>query len=291
MNKSFWLTTALMGLSISALTLVYGQGYLTQNSIIVFTVLTLLVPILVRKWGRWDFLRDYPMSPWLHTYAWLWWSLFFNIRAGGVVTLSIDPTNRLAIGALWFAVYMLVVILIELTALLCTLIMKREQNHGIWDDIINMEFYALPIPALLMGTTLYSDGRTLALIQGGEEAIKTLLAYINLSIFITVIIHMLVFALYLYPRDLQHKFWRLVRIFITAMGWLAIMAHIIGGGYMPQFIIEYVTSIIFRNNIMVYVLTISVEFFALAIAVLFGYYIEVRLVEKLGNFKQLKQSK
>ena len=72
---------------------------------------------------------------------------------------------------------------------------------------------------------------------------------------VLLLVSLLVFVFYLYPRDLAYKGVRLLRIIITAGIWLAMNAHILCGGYIPEFILSLVPTVFptYQGNPLVFV--------------------------------------
>ena len=70
MNKHFWTFTGLIALICSSFALVQGQGHLTYTGILMFTLLSLFVPLVIRRMARFEFAVGFTMNMWYHVYAW-----------------------------------------------------------------------------------------------------------------------------------------------------------------------------------------------------------------------------
>ncbi len=72
---------------------------------------------------------------------------------------------------------------------------------------------------------------------------------------VLLLVSLLVFVFYLYPRDLAYKGVRLLRIVITAAMWLAMNAHILYGGYIPEFILSLVPTVFptYQGNPLIFI--------------------------------------
>ena len=77
MNKSFWLFTLICSLFVSAITTVLSLSGALSLPILVFPVLSLVIPIMVRRLKNTKFNDDLPLSMGYHAYSWAWWTVIF----------------------------------------------------------------------------------------------------------------------------------------------------------------------------------------------------------------------
>ena len=278
MNKHFWTFTGLIALICSSFALVQGQGHLTYTGILMFTLLSLFVPLVIRRMARFEFAVGFTMNMWYHVYAWAWWNLFFFMGTGGVLQLAIPTDNVLAIGALWFVVYVAVVVLIELTALLLTAFFDRERKHDLIDTTLDLSMYTLPVPLLLTGNVLYVDMYSNPMMA--MYLSQTMAKMLQLCAYALIFLTMMSTVFYLFPRNGADKFPRLVRIFVTALMWLAINGHMLYG-YIPPMMLDwiFVAVPVFRANPLVYVTPAIFEVAVIFISVVLGYYVEKSIIQ------------
>ncbi len=272
MNKNFLIFVGLCGVICSAISLVYGRGILTTSSIVMFTILSLLIPLVLKQVKRLPFVQDLPVNMWYHVFSWLWWTIFFFMGTVGTMQLAINPERILVKAALWFVVYISIFMLIELTAVLLTYFFKRNRYIEPLDDAIDMCVYSLPVPMLLLGNVLFINVQDPLMAAYFSSVIaQTLMTFVLLLIVVT----MLVVALYLYPRKGIEKVPRLVRIFGTVLIWLAINGHMLYG-YIPPAIMEwvFVAVPVFKGNVLVYITPTIFEIVVMIIAVYSGIYLE-----------------
>ena len=85
MNKNFLIFVGLCGVICSAISLVYGRGILTTSSIVMFTILSLLIPLVLKQVKRLPFVQDLPVNMWYHVFSWLWWTIFFFMGTVGTM--------------------------------------------------------------------------------------------------------------------------------------------------------------------------------------------------------------
>ena len=76
MNKSFWLFTVVCALFVSAVTTVLSLSGALALPILVFPVLSLVIPLMVRRLKNAKFNDDLPLSMGYHAYSWAWWTVF-----------------------------------------------------------------------------------------------------------------------------------------------------------------------------------------------------------------------
>ena len=70
MNKSFWLFTIVCALFVSAVTTVLTLSGALALPILVFPVLSLVIPLMVRRLKNAKFNDDLPLSMGYHAYSW-----------------------------------------------------------------------------------------------------------------------------------------------------------------------------------------------------------------------------
>ena len=110
MNKSFWLFTLICSLFVSAITTVLSLSGALSLFILVFPVLSLVIPIMVRRLKNAKFNDDLPLSMGYHAYSWAWWTVFSFLHT----PFSFNVDNGLAKALLLFVVYFILQVLIEL---------------------------------------------------------------------------------------------------------------------------------------------------------------------------------
>ena len=153
MNRSFWLFTLICSLFVSAITTVLSLSGALSLSILVFPVLSLVIPIMVRRLKNAKFNDDLPLSMGYHAYSWAWWTVFSFLHT----PFSFNVDNGLAKVLLLFVVYFIVQVLIELCGLLATKFFNRTHRWGMIDEALDIIVYTIPIPFLYIGSILYID--------------------------------------------------------------------------------------------------------------------------------------
>ena len=238
MNKSFWLFTLICSLFVSAITTVLSLSGVLSLPILVFPVLSLVIPIMVRRLKNAKFNDDLPLSMGYHAYSWAWWAVFSFLHT----PFSFNVDNGLAKVLLLFVVYFIVQVLIELCGLLATKFFNRTHRWGMIDEALNILFAEL----------------------------------------VLLLVSLLVFVFYLYPRDLAYKGVRLLRIIITAGIWLAMNAHILYGGYIPEFILSLVPTVFptYQGNPLVFVTPALLEAGVTGVAVIIGALVERGIISR-----------
>ncbi len=273
MNKTFIIFTLVSALFVSAVTTVLSQTHLI-SPIILFPVLSLIVPILLR---RADQFRDtLAVSMKYHVHSWAIANVFIFFTT--ILTFTID--NALLALILFFIAYFLVQLLIELIALLMTMFFGRQRRFGIIDEAIDMCMYILPVPFIYIGSILYIDIYSMSFLSIYARAIDTNLLFAELLL---LVITLFVFVMYMYPRAGIHKFPRLVRIIITAVMWLAMNAHILYGGYVPEFVKALMPIVlpIYQGNVLVFFTPGLIEASFIIAAVFIGRIVELGVVKAM----------
>ena len=153
MNKSFWLFTLICSLFVSAITTVLSLSGALSIPILVFPVLSLVIPIMVRRLKNAKFNDDLPLSMGYHAYSWAWWTVFSFLHT----PFSFNVDNGLAKVLLLFVVYFIVQVLIELCGLLATKYFNRTHRWGMIDEALDIIAYTIPIPFLYIASILYID--------------------------------------------------------------------------------------------------------------------------------------
>ncbi|MDU6912855.1 MAG: hypothetical protein E6394_02125 [Veillonella sp.] len=193
MNKSFWLFTLICSLFVSAITTVLSLSGALSLSILVFPVLSLVIPIMVRRLKNSKFNDDLPLSMGYH-------ALYIDLQDPMVYFMYASSMN------------------------------------------VNILFAEL----------------------------------------VLLLVSLLAFVFYLYPRDLAYKGVRLFRIIITAGIWLAMNAHILYGGYIPEFILSLVPTVFptYQGNPLVFVTPTLLEAGMTGGAVIIGALVERGIISR-----------
>lgn len=273
MNKTFIIFTLVSALFVSAVTTVLSQTHLI-SPIILFPVLSLIVPILLRRAEQ--FQDTLAVSMKYHVHSWAIANVFIFFTT--ILTFTID--NALLALILFFIAYFLVQLLIELIALLMTMFFGRQRRFGIIDEAIDMCMYILPVPFIYIGSILYIDIYSMSFLSIYARAIDTNLLFAELLL---LVITLFVFVMYMYPRAGIHKFPRLVRIIITAVMWLAMNAHILYGGYVPEFVKALMPIVlpIYQGNALVFFTPGLIEASFIIAAVCIGRIVELGVLKAM----------
>ena len=98
---------------------------------------------------------------------------------------------------------------------------------------------------------------------------------------------MLVFAFYIYPRNVEYKGTRLLRIVVTAAMLLAMNGHILYGGYIPEFVKAIAPTVfpIYQGNPLVFFTPGLLEFVFIIVSVLIGKLVEIGVIKALTKSK------
>ena len=275
MNKSFWLFTLICSLFVSAITTVLSLSGALSLSILVFPVLSLVIPIMVRRLKNAKFNDDLPLSMGYHAYSWAWWMVFSFLHT----PFSFNVDNGLAKALLLFVVYFIVQVLIELCGLLATKFFNRTYRWGMIDEALDIIAYTIPIPFLYIGSILYIDLQDPMVYFMYASSMNVNILFAEL---VLLLVSLLVFVFYLYPSDLAYKGVRLLRIIITAGIWLAMNAHILYGGYIPEFILSLVPTVFptYQGNPLVFVTPTLLEAGMTGGAVIIGALVERGIISR-----------
>ena len=275
MNKSFWLFTLICSLFVSAITTVLSLSGALAIPILVFPVLSLVIPIMVRRLKNAKFNDDLPLSMGYHAYSWAWWAVFSFLHT----PFSFNVDNGLAKVLLLFVVYFIVQVLIELCGLLATKFFNRTHRWGMIDEALDIIVYTIPIPFLYIGSILYIDLQDPMVYFMYASSMNVNILFAEL---VLLLVSLLVFVFYLYPRDLAYKDVRLLRIIITAGIWLAMNAHILYGGYIPEFILSLVPTVFptYQGNPLVFVTPALLEAGVTGVAVIIGALVERGIISR-----------
>ena len=86
----------------------------------------------------------------------------------------------------------------------------------------------------------------------------------------------------MYPRDIAYRGVRLFRIIVTAALWLAMNAHILYGGYIPEFIVSLVPTVFptYQGNPLVFVTPTLLEAGMTGVAVILGALVERGIISR-----------
>ena len=275
MNKSFWQFTFVCALFVSAVTTVLSLSGALSLPVLVFPVLSLVIPFMVRRLKNAKFNDDLPLHMGYHTYSWAWWTVFSFLHT----PFSFNVDNGITKALLLFVVYFIVQVLIELCGLLGTKFFNRTHRWGMIDEALDIIGYIIPIPFLYIGSILHIDLQDpmVYFMYASSMNVNVLFAELVL-----LLVSLLVFVFYLYPRDLAYKGVRLLRIVITAAMWLAMNAHILYGGYIPEFILSLVPTVFptYQGNPLIFITPALLEACMIGMAVIIGALVERGIISR-----------
>ena len=275
MNKSFWQFTFVCALFVSAVTTVLSLSGALSLPVLVFPVLSLVIPFMVRRLKNAKFNDDLPLHMGYHTYSWAWWTVFSFLHT----PFSFNVDNGITKALLLFVVYFIVQVLIELCGLLGTKFFNRTHHWGMIDEALDIIGYIIPIPFLYIGSILHIDLQDPMVYFMYASSMNVNILFAEL---VLLLVSLLVFVFYLYPRDLAYKGVRLLRIVITAAMWLAMNAHILYGGYIPEFILSLVPTVFptYQGNPLIFITPALLEACMIGMAVIIGALVERGIISR-----------
>ncbi len=275
MNKSFWQFTFVCALFVSAVTTVLSLSGALSLPVLVFPVLSLVIPFMVRRLKNAKFNDDLPLHMGYHTYSWAWWTVFSFLHT----PFSFNVDNGITKALLLFVVYFIVQVLIELCGLLGTKFFNRTHRLGMIDEALDIIGYIIPIPFLYIGSILHIDLQDPMVYFMYASSMNVNILFAEL---VLLLVSLLVFVFYLYPRDLAYKGVRLLRIVITAAMWLAMNAHILYGGYIPEFILSLVPTVFptYQGNLLIFITPALLEAGMIGVAVIIGALVERGIISQ-----------
>ena len=275
MNKSFWQFTFVCALFVSAVTTVLSLSGALSLPVLVFPVLSLVIPFMVRRLKNAKFNDDLPLYMGYHTYSWAWWTVFSFLHT----PFSFNVDNGITKALLLFVVYFIVQVLIELCGLLGTKFFNRTHRWGMIDEAFDIIGYIIPIPFLYIGSILHIDLQDPMVYFMYASSMNVNILFAEL---VLLLVSLLVFVFYLYPRDLAYKGVRLLRIVITAAMWLAMNAHILYGGYIPEFILSLVPTVFptYQGNPLIFITPALLEAGMIGVAVIIGALVERGIISR-----------
>ena len=275
MNKSFWQFTFVCALFVSAVTTVLSLSGALSLPVLVFPVLSLVIPFMVRRLKNAKFNDDLPLYMGYHTYSWAWWTVFSFLHT----PFSFNVDNGITKALLLFVVYCIVQVLIELCGLLGTKFFNRTHRWGMIDEALDIIGYIIPIPFLYIGSILHIDLQDPMVYFMYASSMNVNILFAEL---VLLLVSLLVFVFYLYPRDLAYKGVRLLRIVITAAMWLAMNAHILYGGYIPEFILSLVPTVFptYQGNPLIFITPALLEAGMIGVAVIIGALVERGIISR-----------
>jgi len=275
MNKSFWQFTFVCALFVSAVTTVLSLSGALSLPVLVFPVLSLVIPFMVRRLKNAKFNDDLPLYMGYHTYSWAWWTVFSFLHT----PFSFNVDNGITKALLLFVVYFIVQVLIELCGLLGTKFFNRTHRWGMIDEALDIIGYIIPIPFLYIGSILHIDLQDPMVYFMYASSMNVNILFAEL---VLLLVSLLVFVFYLYPRDLAYKGVRLLRIVITAAMWLAMNAHILYGGYIPEFILSLVPTVFptYQGNPLIFITPSLLEAGMIGVAVIIGALVERGIISR-----------
>lgn len=278
MNKQFILFTLISAFFVSVFTAILHQTGL-GSPYLTFPVLSLLVPVILQRMRQGQF-SDLPLCMRYHTYSWA----IFTVINLFTTPFNVMIDNEALIILVFLGVYFFTQVLLELVALLMTFFFNRNRRWGIVDEAIDMSVYILPIPFIYLGSIFYIDLTNPVMLAyfGPTISLNSLIGE-----FVFVLVSMLVFVFYMYPRSGEYKASRLLRIIVTAIMLLAMNGHILYGGYIPEFVKAIAPTIfpLYQGNLLVFITPGLLEFTFIIASVLIGKLVEVGIIKTIAKRK------
>lgn len=278
MNKQFILFTLISAFFVSVFTAILHQTGL-GSPYLTFPVLSLLVPVILQRMRQGQF-NDLPLCMRYHTYSWA----IFTVINLFTTPFNVMIDNEALIILVFLGVYFFTQVLLELVALLMTFFFNRNHRWGIVDEAIDMSIYILPIPFIYLGSIFYIDLTNPVMLAyfGPTISLNSLIGE-----FVFVLVSMLVFVFYMYPRSGEYKASRLLRIIVTAIMLLAMNGHILYGGYIPEFVKAIAPTIfpLYQGNLLVFITPGLLEFTFIIASVLIGKLVEVGIIKTIAKRK------
>ncbi len=278
MNKQFILFTLISAFFVSVFTAILHQTGL-GSPYLTFPVLSLLVPVILQRMSQGQF-SDLPLCMRYHTYSWA----IFTVINLFTTPFNVMIDNEALIILVFLGVYFFIQVLLELVALLMTFFFNRNHRWGIVDEAIDMSVYILPIPFIYLGSIFYIDLTNPVMLAyfGPTISLNSLIGE-----FVFVLVSMLVFVFYMYPRSGEYKASRLLRIIVTAIMLLAMNGHILYGGYIPEFVKAIAPTIfpLYQGNLLVFITPGLLEFTFIIASVLIGKLVEVGIIKTIAKRK------
>lgn len=278
MNKQFILFTLISAFFVSVFTAILHQTGL-GSPYLTFPVLSLLVPVILQRIRQGQF-SDLPLCMRYHTYSWA----IFTVINLFTTPFNVMIDNEALIILVFLGVYFFTQVLLELVALLMTFFFNRNHRWGIVDEAIDMSVYILPIPFIYLGSIFYIDLTNPVMLAyfGPTISLNSLIGE-----FVFVLVSMLVFVFYMYPRSGEYKASRLLRIIVTAIMLLAMNGHILYGGYIPEFVKAIAPTIfpLYQGNLLVFITPGLLEFTFIIASVLIGKLVEVGIIKTIAKRK------
>lgn len=278
MNKQFILFTLISAFFVSVFTAILHQTGL-GSPYLTFPVLSLLVPVILQRMRQGQF-SDLPLCMRYHTYSWA----IFTVINLFTTPFNVMIDNEALIILVFLGVYFFTQVLLELVALLMTFFFNRNHRWGIVDEAIDMSVYILPIPFIYLGSIFYIDLTNPVMLAyfGPTISLNSLIGE-----FVFVLVSMLVFVFYMYPRSGEYKASRLLRIIATAIMLLAMNGHILYGGYIPEFVKAIAPTIfpLYQGNLLVFITPGLLEFTFIIASVLIGKLVEVGIIKTIAKRK------
>lgn len=278
MNKQFILFTLISAFFVSVFTAILHQTGL-GSPYLTFPVLSLLVPVILQRMRQGQF-SDLPLCMRYHTYSWA----IFTVINLFTTPFNVMIDNEALIILVFLGVYFFTQVLLELVALLMTFFFNRNHRWGIVDEAIDMSVYILPIPFIYLGSIFYIDLTNPVMLAyfGPTISLNSLIGE-----FVFVLLSMLVFVFYMYPRSGEYKASRLLRIIVTAIMLLAMNGHILYGGYIPEFVKAIAPTIfpLYQGNLLVFITPGLLEFTFIIASVLIGKLVEVGIIKTIAKRK------
>lgn len=278
MNKQFILFTLISAFFVSVFTAILHQTGL-GSPYLTFPVLSLLVPVILQRMRQGQF-SDLPLCMRYHTYSWA----IFTVINLFTTPFNVMIDNEALIILVFLGVYFFTQVLLELVALLMTFFFNRNHRWGIVDESIDMSVYILPIPFIYLGSIFYIDLTNPVMLAyfGPTISLNSLIGE-----FVFVLVSMLVFVFYMYPRSGEYKASRLLRIIVTAIMLLAMNGHILYGGYIPEFVKAIAPTIfpLYQGNLLVFITPGLLEFTFIIASVLIGKLVEVGIIKTIAKRK------
>ncbi len=248
-----------------------GFGHMTSLGMALFFILSLLVPLSLRKQKQFRQAYHFRWHSWTYVYSWAFWSSFLAL-GGVILPIPLSKTWILVVPFIWGLVTTMMIFSMVITTFGLVKLSEWANKENIIESTLEIGAYTLPLPLLILGDILYLNVSDPAI---GAYISSTVFAMLQLIIYVLVMVMMGALAFYFYPRGEKPKSIRLLRIIVMAGLWLAIHGHILYG-YVPDWSLGliYVLLPVFQENALVYITPILFEIVTLGIVIFLGQKLE-----------------
>lgn len=258
------------------LALVVGRGMLTPIGVGVFAVLSLVMPLLLRRAAIFKGVFEFPWHGGIYAYCWFFWNVFF-LFGTVLVPINLDLSNRLLVSFVWMGVLLLLLLLMILSSVALTMLMRRTR-HGFWDELLDVSIFSLPVPLLMIGDIFYQDLQDPFV---AANLSRNVLALVGIIVYLMIIMVMATLVFYYYPRHGEPKWPRIARIVVTAFIWVVINMLVLNSSVSDNTLSFYFLVLpVFEGNPLVYITPAVFELLVFSLAILAGKGIEKLLSKK-----------